>query len=262
MLGTRVIPCLLLRGSGLVKTRRFKDPTYLGDPINIVKIFNEKGVDELILLDITATPEGRPPNFPLLSAIAGECFVPMAYGGGIRALDTVRELLALGFEKVVVNTQAVEDPGFVSRAAELFGRQAVVVSIDVRKRLLGGYEAVTHCGTRGTRLDPVALAKRMEGYGAGEILVNSIDRDGAMAGYDVELIRRVSGAVGVPVIACGGAGGLDDLARAVHEGGASAAAAGSMFVFQGPHRAVLITFPAGEELERVFPDRRMVRRAR
>ena len=248
----RVIPCLLLRGRGLVKTIRFKDPTYLGDPRNTIKIFNEKGVDELAFLDITATIEKRGPNFELISEITSECFMPLGYGGGIRNLDQMEKLFKFGVEKVVVNTYAVENPMFVSEAAKVFGSQSIVVSLDVKRTLLGKYEIMVEAGKRKSGLEPVTFAKQMEEAGAGEILLNSIDRDGTMQGYDIELIRRVTSAVSIPVIACGGAGSTDDLGRAVIQGGASAVAAGSIFVFHGRHRAVLINFPKRNELERIF----------
>jgi cyclase len=248
----RVIPCLLLRNKGLVKTVRFKDPTYLGDPINIVRIFNDKEVDELVFLDITATVEGRKPPFKLLSEIASECFMPLGYGGGIRDLEDARAILSLGVEKVVVNSYAVENPSFIRAAADRFGSQSVVVSVDVKRSLWGKYEVFTHSGSKATGLDPVRLAVEMERAGAGELLLNSIDRDGAMQGYDIDLIKRVSDAVGIPLVACGGARTVHDLADAVQRGGASAAAAGSMFVFQGPHRAVLINFPTAAELKETF----------
>ena len=253
MIRPRVIPCLLLKNDGLVKTVRFKDPKYLGDPINIVRIFNDKEVDEFIFLDILATTENRRPNFELLKKITSECFMPLGYGGGIREMDDVKTLLSLGIEKVILNTVAVEDPAFVTEVADYAGSQAVVVSMDVKKGFLGKYEVVTHSGKTGTGLDPVRHAQEMEKRGAGELFVNSIDRDGMMQGYDLELIRRVAEAVNVPVVACGGAGNIQHLAEAIQQGGASAAAAGSMFVFQGPLRGVLISYPSQEELRRVLP---------
>ncbi len=252
MLSTRVIPCLLLRSRGLVKTRRFKDPKYLGDPINIVRIFNDKEVDELALLDITATAEGRGPVFDLLGDITSECFIPLCYGGGVRSIEDMRRLFTLGVEKVAINTRAVEEPSLIRRAADTFGSQSVVVSIDARKKLFGGYEVMTHAGTRGAGLDPVAFARTVEQQGAGEILLTAIDRDGTMDGYDLQLVRAVSSVVAVPVVACGGAGGVPDLVAAVRDGGASAAGAGSMFVFKGPHRAVLISYPEPAELRGAF----------
>lgn len=252
MIRPRVIPALLLQGQGLVKTVKFKDPKYLGDPINIVRIFNDKEVDELIFLDITATPERRRPPFEMLAKITSECFMPLGYGGGIRSLEDVKTLLALGIEKVILNTAAVELPELVTQAAEYAGSQAVVISMDVKRGLLGKYEVFTHSGTKATGLDPLRHAQEMERRGAGELFVNSIDRDGTMQGYDLDLIRRVAQAVGIPVIACGGAGNLQHLAEAIRAG-ASAAAAGSMFVFQGPLRGVLISYPSHEELGRLLP---------
>jgi len=252
MIRARVIPCLLLRNRGLVKTTRFRDPTYLGDPINVVKIFNDKEVDELVFLDITATIESRKPPFKYLAEVAGECFMPLGYGGSIRALDDVRTLLSLGVEKVCINSYAVENPAFIRAAADFAGSQSVVVSIDVRQHRWGRYEVFTHAGRKAAGLDPVALAVDMEKHGAGELLLNSIDRDGTMQGYDLDLIRRVTSAVSIPVVACDGAGTLQHLAEAVRQGGASAAAAGSMFVFQGPHRAVLISYPTQREFRHVF----------
>lgn len=252
MIRPRVIPCLLLKNEGLVKTVKFKDPKYLGDPINIVRIFNDKEVDELVFLDITATIENRRPNFELLGKITSECFMPLGYGGGIRDMDDVKRLLAMGVEKIVLNTSAVENPSLIRAAADYAGSQAVIISMDVKKTLFDKYEIFTRSGKTGTGLDPVKFAVEMERQGAGEILVNSIDRDGTMQGYDLELIRRVADSVTVPVVACGGAGNIQHLAEAI-QAGASAAGAGSMFVFQGPLRGVLISYPAQEELKRAIP---------
>ena len=252
MLRTRVIPCLLLRNLGLAKTVRFKDPKYVGDPINAIRIFNEKEVDELIVLDILASREGRRPPLKTVAEIASECFMPVCYGGGIRSVDDMAELFSIGIEKVSINSTAVTDPGLVRDAAERFGSQSVVVSIDVKKNFFGKYRVCAMGGQNVTDFDPVTFATRMEEMGAGEILLNSIDRDGTMAGYDTELIRRVSAAVSIPVIACGGAGKVSDFVDAVKKGGASAVAAGSMFVFHGKHRAVLISYPDQEELTRIF----------
>ncbi|HEX5872965.1 MAG TPA: AglZ/HisF2 family acetamidino modification protein [Longimicrobium sp.] len=254
MIQTRVIPCLLLKGSGLVKTVRFKDPRYLGDPINIVRLFNDKEVDELVILDITATPEGRGPRMDLLATLTTECFMPLCYGGGVRTLDDMHALFSLGVEKVSLNTRALEDPALVTAAAERFGSQSVIVSIDVKRGMFGGQKVVVRAGKQRTGRDPVEFAVEMERRGAGELLLNSVDRDGTMEGYDLELIRRVTAAVSVPVVACGGAGSVADLGRAVNEGGAAAAAAGSLFVYQGPHRAVLVNYPEPRALQALFAD--------
>ncbi|MGH9308831.1 MAG: HisA/HisF-related TIM barrel protein, partial [Vicinamibacterales bacterium] len=214
MILPRVMPVLLLRGRGLVKTSRFKDPVYLGDPVNVIRIFNDKEVDELTLLDIDATRQNRGPNLPLLREIASECFMPLGYGGGITTVDQVKQLLALGIEKVVINSRAADDPAFVTAAADQAGSQSVVVSIDVKRRLFGGLRVMTRAGTHDTGADPVAYALAMQARGAGELIVNAIDRDGTMQGYDVELVRRVASAVDIPVVACGGASGIQDLGRA------------------------------------------------
>ncbi|MBT4864788.1 MAG: imidazole glycerol phosphate synthase subunit HisF [Planctomycetaceae bacterium] len=256
MLATRVIPCLLLRNRGFVKTVRFKKPTYLGDPINIVKIFNDKEVDELVLLDITATEERKAPNFELLADIAGEAFVPLGYGGGVNTIEHVKTLFNIGLEKVIINSHAFVEPELITRAADRFGCQSIVASIDVRSGWFGKSSVVTQSGGRQTKRDPVSYAVEMQERGAGEILLTSVDRDGTMSGYDIDLIRSVTEAVSVPVVACGGAGSVGDFAAAVSEGGASAVSAGSMFVFQGKHRAVLINFPSHEELCAVLPSRK------
>ena len=252
MLETRVIPCLLLRDSGLVKTEKFKNPKYLGDPINIVRIFNEKEVDEIAFLDITATPKKKPPSFNKIECIAGECFMPLSYGGGIRSLEDIKKILSSGVEKVIINSYAIENPSFINNASKVFGSQSIVVSIDVKKDLFGKYKVFSHSGEKNTNLDPVKHAIRMNEMGAGELLLNSIDRDGTMQGYNIDLVRKVSDAVTIPVIACGGAGRVTDFGEVVRKGRASAVAAGSMFVFQGRHRAVLISYPTYNELKEVL----------
>jgi cyclase len=252
MIRARVIPLLLLKGQGLVKTIRFNSPKYLGDPINIVRIFNDKEVDEIVLLDITATPENRGPHFEMLKNIASEAFIPLAYGGGIRTMDDVHTLLGIGIEKLIMNTSSVENPSLIREVADHAGSQAVVVSIDVKKNFIGKYEVFTHCGHKKTGLDPVKHAVEMERMGVGEILINSIDRDGMMQGYDIDLVKKVADAVNVPVVACGGAGNLNHIAEVIKQGNASAAAAGSLFVFQGPLRGVLISYPTPQELKKLL----------
>ncbi|MBI5520982.1 MAG: imidazole glycerol phosphate synthase subunit HisF [Desulfarculus sp.] len=249
MLMHRVMPCLLLRNRALVKTVRFKDASYVGDPINTIRIFNEKEVDELILLDITATTDNKRPNLDLLSDMAGECFMPLAYGGGVKSLEDFRALFGLGVEKVAVNSAAFTDPGLISQAAGAFGSQSVIGAIDVKKSLWGKYKVCHHGGRQVAEVGPVEWARRLEELGAGEILLTSVERDGTFQGYDLELVRQVSQAVGVPVIACGGAGKLEHLGQAVKQAGASAVALGSMVVYQGPHRAVLINFPRPQDLK-------------
>jgi imidazole glycerol-phosphate synthase subunit HisF len=231
---------------------QFKDLKYVGDPRIAVKIFNDKGCDELVLLDITATNEKRRPNFELIEEIASEAFMPVAYGGGVHTQEDFAQMIRLGVEKVVLCTRAAEDTAFVSEAARIHGSQSVVAHIDVKKDWMGKAKVMTHSGTKAAGISAVDLAKRVAKAGAGEIVINSIDRDGTFKGYDVALIKQITSNVDVPVIACGGAGSLDDLALAIKDGGASAAAAGSIFVFQGPHRAVLITFPEEDRLRAVF----------
>lgn len=251
MLRTRVIPCLLLRDGGLVKTVRFKSATYVGDPINAVRIFKDKEVDELVFLDIGATHAGAEPNFELLTDIASEAFMPFGYGGGITNTDQIKRLYGLGIEKVILNTAAIEQPDLVNAAVAIAGSSGVVVSMDVRRSWMGRATVYGRSGRKDARRDPAEYAREMERRGAGEILVSSIDRDGRMAGYDLDLIGRIAGAVSVPVVACGGAGTLAHLRDAVDRG-ASAVAAGSMFVFHGRHKAVLITYPEYHELEDLF----------
>lgn len=252
MLKTRVMPCLLVKDGRLVKTIKFKNPSYVGDPVNAIKIYNEKEVDELILLDITATVDGRQPAFELLSAVTDECFMPLTYGGGIRCVEEIRRLFSLGIEKVAINSAAAENPEFIREAADLFGSQSIVVSIDLKSSLLNKSVVYIRSGTIKTKYDPISYAVEMEEMGAGELLLNSIDRDGTMEGYDLDLIRKISDAVGIPVIACGGAGDISDFGKAVKEAGASAVAAGSMVVYQGKARGVLINFPTHGELEAVL----------
>jgi cyclase len=249
MLKIRVMPCLLVSNGRLVKTVRFRNPAYVGDPVNAIKIYNEKEVDELILLDITATVEGRKPDFSFLSEVADECFMPLAYGGGICDIDDISRIFSLGIEKVAINSYALENPSFVEKAAAVFGSQSILLSMDVKKNLFGKYRVYGRGGRNGTDHEPAAWAARMERIGAGEILLNSIDQDGTMEGYDTTLIRKVTEAVTVPVIACGGAGRIQDFKMAVEEGGASAVAAGSMVVYQGKNKGVLINFPSQDDLK-------------
>lgn len=246
MVQRRVIPVLLLQKGALVKSIRFKKFTYVGDPINAVKIFNDKEVDEIIILDISATKEKRPPNIDQVAEIASEAFMPLGYGGGITSLKEIQKILYGGAEKVILNTVIFHQPELLTEAARQFGSQSIVASIDVKKNFWGKYQVYVHCGSYNTKKDPVAYAKEMEERGAGEIFINSIDQDGTFKGYDLELIKMVADAVEVPVVACGGAAGLDDFQQAIQVGSASAVAAGSFFIFQQPHRAVLISYPSRE----------------
>ncbi|HUR10515.1 MAG TPA: AglZ/HisF2 family acetamidino modification protein [Flavitalea sp.] len=243
----RIIPVLLIRKDGLVKSVKFKNHKYVGDPINAVRIFNEKEVDEIVLLDISATSEKRPPLVERIREIASEAFMPLAYGGGITKIDEIKELITAGVEKVVLNTSAVDNPSLITEGANWVGSQSIVVSIDVKKNWLGKYRVFTNNGTRSTELDPTKFAQLAANAGAGEIFLNSIEKDGTFEGYDTTLIKQVSEAVDIPVVALGGAGSLEDFTTAIQHG-ASAAAAGSLFVFQRPHRAVLISYPLQKEL--------------
>ena len=248
----RVIPCLLLRNNGLVKTIKFKDSIYVGDPINAVKIFNEKEVDELIFLDIDATKVKKEPSYQLIQNIASECFMPFAYGGGINSISQIERIIKSGAEKVVINSSAFLVKNFIRDAVAHFGSSTIVVSIDVKKEFLKGYNVYIKGGTQSVGINPVKYAKEMEDQGVGEIFINSIDRDGTQEGYDLELIRNVSQAVSVPVIACGGAGSMNDFKLAVNQAGAAAVSAGSFFVFHGKRRAVLITYPTYNEISELF----------
>jgi len=248
----RIIPVLLLSDGGLVKTVRFRDPRYVGDPINAVRIFNDKQVDELAVLDIRASALERPPDEAAIAEIASEAFMPVAYGGGVRDLATATRLIQLGVEKIVINSAAIERPGDVAQIADRLGSSTLVVSIDAAERPDGTYEVVTHGGTRATGVDVRTHAEAMAALGAGELFLNAVDRDGSMEGYDLGLVRSVTGAVDIPVIACGGAGNAADLVAVIRDGGAAAAAAGSLFVFHGRHRAVLITYPSYEARVALF----------
>ncbi len=245
----RVIPTLLLSGRGLVKTRAFRDPQYVGDPVNAIRIFNEKEVDELALLDIKATPEGRGPQIGLLSAVASECFMPLCYGGGLRDVKTIERVLAVGVEKVAIGAGLVEVPGAVREAATEFGSSTIVGVLDFRRPMIGGPQVFIRSGTMKAKQGLVDAARRAEDLGCGELIVNSIERDGTLSGFDLDAILAVTSTVKIPVIASGGAGSLHDFGQAVRVGHASAVAAGALFVFVGKHRAVLITYPSQDELE-------------
>ena len=254
MINSRIIPCLLLDGKGLVKTHKFRDRTYIGDPCNAIKIFNEKEVDELILLDIQATNNKSNPSFEFISEIASECFMPFAYGGGIASLEDMNRIIYSGAEKIIINTQAILNPILVQQAAEKFGSQSIVVSIDVKKDFLGRYKVYLHNQKKIRNLDPVSFAIQMQELGAGELMVNSVDKDGTMTGMDLDLIKMISTKVDVPVIACGGAGTLQHLKDAIDIGCASAVSAGSMFVFYGKKKAVLISYPSYNKVQKLFSD--------
>jgi imidazole glycerol-phosphate synthase subunit HisF len=251
MLRPRITPCLLVHNNGLVKTRRFAEPKYVGDPLNAVRIFNEKEVDEIVVLDIDATSAGREPDYGLIANLAAECRMPLCYGGGVRTTAQVERIIGLGVEKVAISAAAVEDPDLVRSAAQVVGNQSVAVVMDVRRSASGRFELFTRNGSKSTGQDPISFAKRMVELGAGEIVVNSIDRDGMMQGYDLELARMVRAAIGCPMTVLGGAGSLDHLKELIREVGILGAAAGSLFVFKGVYRAVLINYPRREDKDRL-----------
>jgi cyclase len=244
----RLIPCLTIINNDLVKTIKFSSPRYLGDPINAVRIFNGKFVDELCILDISCSKEGKEPNFELLEQIASQAFVPLSYGGGITRIDQITRLFKIGFEKVVLNTSFINNPDLVRQASSVAGSQSIVVSVDVKTDIFGKKCAYILDGTKKVSSSPVELAKLAEQLGAGEIFLNSIDHDGMMDGYDLPLIKSVADAVTIPVVACGGAKDPSDFRKAIHEAGAHAAAAGSLYVFYGRSKAVLITSPSEHTL--------------
>ncbi len=249
MLRPRIIPCLLVHNKGLVKTQNFKDPKYVGDPINAVKIFNEKEVDELIVLDIDASVENREPDFTLIRNLAAECRMPLCYGGGVKTARQAQTIISLGAEKVAIASAAAENPGLIKEIAEAVGRQSVIAVMDVRKKgFLGKYEVYTHNGKKATGRSPKEFARELEESGVGEIVVNSIDNDGVMKGYDLKLITTIRDAVNVPITALGGAGSLADIRTLIDQFGIMGAAAGSLFVFKGIYRAVLINYPKRSEI--------------
>lgn len=246
----RIIPCLTMIDRGLVKTTQFKKPRYLGDPVNSVKIFNGKGVDELCILDIRATANGKSPDFEYLKDIASEAFMPLSYGGGITKLSEIEKLFYIGYEKVIINTALIEGPELIKEAAQFAGNQSIVASIDVKTDLFGRRHVYTRSGEMKAKYSPIELAKFAESLGAGEILLNSISNDGMMKGYDLDLIKEISNAVEIPVVACGGAKDATDLKLAL-DAGAHGVAAGSMFVYYGKQKAVLINMPEEKELIKI-----------
>lgn len=248
MLRPRVTPCLLVKNGGLVKTINFGNPKYVGDPINAAKIFNEKEVDELIVLDIDASVHNREPDYGLIKSLAAECRMPLCYGGGVKTVGQVERIISLGVEKVAMSSSAINDLEILSQAAKVVGRQSVVVVMDVKQSGRGGrYELWTHNGSRPTGLCPVEFAKKAECFDAGEVVINAIDRDGTMKGYDIDLISKVRESISLPITVLGGAGSLKDISVLIQSFGIIGAAAGSLFVFKGIYRAVLINYPSRAE---------------
>jgi len=253
VLRPRIIPCLLVHDGGLVKTVRFASPKYVGDPINAVKIFNEKESDELVVLDIDATVRGVDPNLKVIGRLAAECRMPLCYGGGVRSVSQAKEIIGLGVEKVALSAAAVQDPSLLSRIADEIGRQSVVAALDVKRSGgNGGYRVWTHNASRDSGRELLDLAAELEVAGAGELLVNSIDRDGTMEGYDLDLAETVRDSLGIPITVLGGAGSLAHLGQLIRRCGVLGVAAGSLFVFKGPYKAVLINYPGAVQKEDLF----------
>lgn len=244
MLRSRIIPCLLVSNNGLVKTIKFKNPKYVGDPINAVRIFNEKETDELMILDIDATKFNKEPDYRSIEFWASECRMPLCYGGGIRTVEQAQKIFSLGVEKIALSSEVIKNPTIISSIAKRVGSQSVVVVLDVKKKTFGGYELFTHNGSKSTGLNPVDFAKKSALEGAGEIVINSIDRDGTMKGYDLNLVRNIRDAIDIPITVLGGASSLDDLGGLIKEFGIIGASAGSLFVFKGKYKAVLINYPS------------------
>jgi imidazole glycerol-phosphate synthase subunit HisF len=251
MLRPRIIPCLLVRNKGLVKTVKFDTEKYIGDPINAVKIFNEKEADELIVLDIDATTNGMAPDFVMIKKLAAECRMPLCYGGGVKTVEQAKKIISLGVEKVAISSEAIINPILISSIAEEIGNQSVVVILDVKKSIFGKYEVMTHNSKNKTGFTVVEFAKRAEKLGAGEIVINSIEQDGQMLGYDLTLTSEVREAITIPMTVLGGAGSLADIEKLIMHCGVIGAAAGSLFVFKGAYRAVLINYPNQEEKDRI-----------
>ena len=255
MLRPRIIPCLLVRDKGLVKTVKFANEKYVGDPINAVRIFNEKEVDELIVLDIDATVKGVGPDMKMIERLAAECRMPLCYGGGIKTVEQARSIIGLGVEKVALSSAVLANPGLVADIAREIGRQSVVVVLDVKKKLFGGkYEVWTHNAKVNTHKNPIEFARQLEDLGAGEIVLNSIDNDGVMKGYDLGLVEKVRKATTIPMSVVGGAGSLQDLAGLIGKFGIIGAVAGSLFVFKGAYKAVLINYPSTAEKDKLIQE--------
>jgi cyclase len=254
MLRPRIIPCLLVHEKGLVKSVNFKNHKYVGDPINAVRIFNEKEVDELMVIDIDATVENREPDYKMIENLATECRMPLCYGGGVKTVEQAQRIFSLGVEKIAISSAIIEDPDFITRMAEKVGTQSVVAVLDVKKKLLGGYEVYTHNGKKKTGKNPIEFAKELEKLGIGEIVINSIDNDGVMKGYDLSIIEKVRDVVSIPMTVLGGAGSLEDIKQLIKKFGIIGASAGSLFVFKGVYKAVLINYPSRDEKDSLIMD--------
>lgn len=252
MLRPRIIPSLLLHDKGLVKTVNFKYAKYVGDPINAVRIFNEKEADELAFFDIDATVLNKEPDYILIEKLANQSRMPLCYGGGVKTVEQAQKIFALGIEKIALSSAVIQNPRLVPQIANRVGSQSVVVVLDIKKKLLGGYEIYTHNGKKSTGVNPFKFAEELEQLGAGEIIVNSIDQDGVMKGYDLNLIDKMSEMISIPLTVLGGAGTIDDIEKVINRYGVIGVSAGSLFVFKGPYKAVLINYPSKIEKNKVF----------
>ncbi len=252
MLRPRIIPSLLLHDKGLVKTVNFKSPKYVGDPINAVRIFNEKEVDELAFFDIDASVHNKEPDYGLIEKLANQSRMPLCYGGGVKTVEQAQRIFSLGIEKIALSSAIIENPQLITQIADRVGSQSVIVVLDVKKKLLGGYEIYTHNGKKSTGINPIKFAKEIEGLGAGEIIINSIDQDGVMKGYDMNLIDKIAESISIPLTVLGGGGSLSDIVKVIDKHGVIGVAAGSLFVFKGPYKAVLINYPTQEEKNKIF----------
>lgn len=253
MVRPRIIPCLLVHDGGLVKTVKFSDPTYVGDPINAVKIFNEKEADELMVVDIDATANGNEPDYKMIADLAVECRMPLCYGGGVKNAEQAKRIISIGVEKVAISSAAVASPDSICGISDAIGRQSVVIVIDVKKRKFGGgHDVYVRNGRGKTGINALDFAETMQEAGAGEIVINSIDRDGTMQGYDLKLAKQLRDRVNIPITFLGGASTLEDIEQLIATVGPCGAAAGSMFVFKGKYRAVLISYPNPSTKEDIF----------
>lgn len=252
MLRPRIIPSLLIQDNGLVKTVNFKNPKYVGDPINAVKIFNEKAVDELAIFDIDATVKGLEPNYSLIERIANQSRMPLCYGGGVKTVEQAQRIFGLGIEKIALSSAIIDNPHLITDISQRVGAQSVIVVLDVKKKLFGGYEVYTHNGKKGTGVNPFKFIQEVQQLGAGEIVLNSIDQDGVMKGFDVSLIDKAREQTSLPMTVLGGAGSLDDIKKIIDKHNIIGVAAGSLFVFKGIYKAVLINYPLKEEKEKLF----------
>ncbi len=252
MLRPRIIPSLLFHDKGLVKTVNFKTPKYVGDPINAVRIFNEKMVDELAFFDIDATVLNHEPDYKLIEKLANQSRMPLCYGGGVKSVEQAQKIFSLGVEKIALSSAVIQTPNLVTQIANRVGSQSVIVVLDIKKKLLGGYEIYTHNGKKPTGINPIKFVKDLEKLGAGEIIINSIDQDGVMKGYDLNLIDKIAESVSIPLTVLGGAGSLSDIEKVIDKHGVIGVAAGSLFVFKGPYKAVLINYPTKIEKNKIF----------